>query len=43
MKCVVPKSINTEAHIGWCPGCGHGIVCRILYLMNKKEKNLNAA
>ena len=30
MKCVVPKSINTEAHIGWCPGCGHGIVCRML-------------
>lgn len=26
MKCVVPKSINTEAHIGWCPGCGHGML-----------------
>ena len=30
MKCIVPNGVNTEAHIGWCPGCGHGIVCRLV-------------
>lgn len=30
MKYRAPKGINTSAHIGWCPGCGHGIICRIL-------------
>lgn len=30
MKYSAPRGINTSAHIGWCPGCGHGIICRIL-------------
>lgn len=30
MKCIVPKSVNTDAHIGWCPGCGHGIIARLV-------------
>ena len=30
MKYSVPKSVNVDAHIGWCPGCGHGIIARLL-------------
>ena len=30
MKYSVPKGINREAHIGWCPGCGHGIIVRLV-------------
>lgn len=30
MKYELPKGINKSASIGWCPGCGHGIVCRII-------------
>ncbi len=30
MRLRVPKGINTEAHIGWCPGCGHGIIVRLV-------------
>ena len=30
MKYSVPNSVNTDAHIGWCPGCGHGIIARLL-------------
>lgn len=30
MKCILPKGLNLQAHIGWCPGCGHGIVCRLI-------------
>ncbi len=30
MKCTLPKGLNLQAHIGWCPGCGHGIVCRLI-------------
>lgn len=30
MKCSVPKGVNTGAHIGWCPGCGHGVIVRLV-------------
>ena len=30
MKCSVPNGVNTSAHIGWCPGCGHGIIARLV-------------
>ncbi len=30
MKCKVPRGIDTKAHIGWCPGCGHGIIARLV-------------
>ena len=29
MKLQIPKTI-TSVESGWCPGCGHGIVARIL-------------
>lgn len=30
MELRIPKSIVTDSSNGWCPGCGHGIVARIL-------------
>lgn len=30
MKCAIPRAFNPGANISWCPGCGHGIICRIL-------------
>jgi len=30
MKLSVPNGINMDAHVGWCPGCGHGIVVRLV-------------
>ena len=30
MKCSVPNGVNTSAHIGWCPGCGHGTIARLV-------------
>ena len=30
MKLSVPNGINMDAHVGWCPGCGHGIVARLV-------------
>lgn len=30
MNLKVPESLNPEQRIGWCPGCGHGIVMRCL-------------
>lgn len=30
MERLTPKGIDMNAHVGWCPGCGHGIVNRIL-------------
>lgn len=30
MKCSVPNGVNKNAHIGWCPGCGHGIIARLV-------------
>ncbi len=30
MNLKAPKSLNPEQPTGWCPGCGHGIIMRIL-------------
>lgn len=30
MEYRIPKTIETDHFNGWCPGCGHGIVARIL-------------
>ena len=30
MNLKVPASLNPEESIGWCPGCGHGIIMRML-------------
>lgn len=30
MELKIPKSVETENTNSWCPGCGHGIVARIL-------------
>ncbi len=30
MNYSAPKGIDMEAHVGWCPGCGHGIVVRLI-------------
>lgn len=30
MNYCTPKGIDMEAHVGWCPGCGHGIVVRLV-------------
>ena len=30
MKLTVPSTINRENKSGWCPGCGHGIIMRML-------------
>lgn len=30
MNLKVPASLNPEQRVGWCPGCGHGIVMRCL-------------
>ena len=30
MKLSVPNGINMDAHVGWCPGCGHGIVGKLI-------------
>lgn len=30
MEYRIPRSIETEVSNGWCPGCGHGIVARLI-------------
>lgn len=30
MNFTVPKDIDMTQQASWCPGCGHGIVCRII-------------
>ena len=30
MKLTIPSTINRENKSGWCPGCGHGIIMRML-------------
>ncbi len=30
MKCKVPETILSEQTSGWCPGCGHGIIFRLM-------------
>ena len=30
MKLTVPRGINLEQPVLWCPGCGHGIIARLL-------------
>lgn len=30
MEYIVPKSIDMEYESSWCPGCGHGIIVRLL-------------
>ncbi len=30
MEFIVPKGINREAENKWCPGCGHGIIVRLV-------------
>ena len=30
MEMRIPKGFDLDASTSWCPGCGHGIVMRIL-------------
>ena len=30
MNYTIPKNIDMTTQASWCPGCGHGIVCRII-------------
>lgn len=30
MNFKLPKDIDMTQHASWCPGCGHGIVCRVI-------------
>lgn len=30
MELRIPKTIDQEVSTGWCPGCGHGIIVRLL-------------
>ena len=30
MKLTIPSTINKNNKSGWCPGCGHGIIIRML-------------
>ena len=30
MNFTIPKDIDMSQQASWCPGCGHGIVCRVI-------------
>ena len=30
MNCIIPNGIDMTQQAGWCPGCGHGIIVRLL-------------
>lgn len=30
MNFSIPKDIEMSKQVSWCPGCGHGIVCRVI-------------
>ena len=30
MNFSIPKDIEMSKQASWCPGCGHGIVCRVI-------------
>lgn len=30
MEFKLPKDIDMTQQASWCPGCGHGIVCRVI-------------
>ena len=30
MECKIPNGIDMTQQASWCPGCGHGIIVRLL-------------
>ena len=30
MNFTIPKDIDMNQQASWCPGCGHGIICRVI-------------
>ena len=30
MNFKIPKDIDMNQQASWCPGCGHGIICRVI-------------